>query len=239
MQVTEFRTGVIHPIECAKEGFEIIKPNFWMLFGISIVGALIGGVSFYVLIGAMICGIFYAYLKQIDGGTAVFDDLWIGFKYFWPSLPVTLAVVVPVVAMIVVTFVTIYLPLITLAITNGKASESAVLGTFFGGLAIDLVFAVLMTCLHTLIIFAFPLIVDRGMGSWAAMKLSARAVLKNLGGITGLVGVNIGLAILGYCALGIGLYFAIPIITAANVVAYRKVFPRLDPQAEPAVAIAA
>lgn len=225
MQNVEFNTGAIRPIECVQEAFELIKPDFWMLFAISLVGALIGGVSMYVLIGAMVCGIFYCYLKVIDGGRASFDDLWLGFKYFWPSLPVTLAIFVPVILWTVVLFITLYLPLVTAAIMGNKANGAVVLGSFMVGLVIDLIVGVVMICLHTLLIFCFPLIVDRGMSSWDSMKLSARAVMKNLGGIGGLIAVNFGLVLLGELAFCIGIYLVIPVITASNLVAYRKVFP--------------
>jgi hypothetical protein len=228
MQNLEFKRGQIRPIECVKEAWELIKDEYWTLFAISLVGALIGGVSIYVLIGAMVCGIFYCYLKKIDGGKVVFDDLWIGFKYFWPSLGLTLAVVVPIVVWIVIMFVTIYLPLITAAVMGNKANETAIMGAFVVGFAVDLVVALIMVCIHSLLIFAFPLIVDRGLSSWEAMKLSARAALKNIGGIGGLIGVNFVMALLGELACGIGLYLMIPILTATSVVAYRKVFPKLQ-----------
>ncbi len=86
-----------------------------------------------------------------------------------------------------------------------------------------------MVCVHSLLIFSFPLIIDRNLSSWEAIKLSARASLKNIGGIGGMIAVNLGLAIAGYLAFCIGLYLVIPIITAANVLAYRKVFPRISP----------
>src|SRR5688500_18504180 len=76
MTNTEFRTGVINPIECVKEGFERIKKDYWLLFAIGLVGGLIGGFTMYVLAGAMICGIMFAYLKAIDGKPIVFDELW-------------------------------------------------------------------------------------------------------------------------------------------------------------------
>ena len=221
----EFNRGAISPIECAREGWALIKDDYWLLFGISIVGALIGGITFYVLIGAMICGIFYCYLKKIDGQRVVFDDLWVGFKFFGPSLILTLAIVVPMVGFMLLMFVTMYLPLITAAVVGDKGDGGVILGSFLIGLAIDVVFAVVMICIHSLLIFAFPLLVDKGISSWDAMKLSARAVMKNLGGIGGLILVNFGLALLGELACGFGLYFVIPIITATNVVAYRKVFP--------------
>jgi len=227
MQNTEFTVGQIHAIDCVKEAWSLIKADYWLLFAISIVGGLIGGVSMYVLIGAMICGIFSVYLKVIDGGRANIDDLWSGFKYFWPSLGVTIVIVVPIVVWMVVLIVTVYAPIITAAVIGNRGDQSVLLGTFVFGMIVDLIVAVIMMFIHSLLIFAFPLIVDRGLSSWDAMKLSARAVLKNLGGVGALVAVNFGLALAGEMALCVGIYLVIPIITAANLVAYRKVFPRI------------
>ena len=53
MTNTEFKTGVINPVECVKEGFERIKNDYWLLFAILLVGGLIGGATMYVLAGAM------------------------------------------------------------------------------------------------------------------------------------------------------------------------------------------
>jgi uncharacterized membrane protein len=222
-----FTQGQIQPIQCVKEAWALIKADYWILFAISIVGAMIGGISMYILIGPMICGIFLAYLKTLDGGKPSIDDLWVGFNYFWPSLGVTIAIVLPIVIWVAIMFVTIYLPIITAAVMGDKADQNAILGTFVAGFVVDMIVALVMVFIHSLLIFAFPLIVDRGLSSWDAMKLSARAVLKNLGGIGGLIAVNFGLALAGELAFCVGLYLVIPIITAANLVAYRKVFPRI------------
>lgn len=229
MQNTEFTIGQIHPIECVKEAWVLIKDEYWILFAVSIVGAMIGGVSMYVLIGAMICGIFTVYLKKIDGGRVVFDDLWKGFKLFWPSLPLTLVMVVPIVVLMIVMFVTVYLPIITSAVMGSKANENAILGTFLVGVVVELIMSIIMITIHSLLVFAFPLLVDRQMSSWEAMKLSARASLKNIGGITGLIVVNMGFGLAGAVTCGLGMYLLIPIITATTLVAYRKVFPSLNP----------
>jgi hypothetical protein len=222
----EFTTGQIAAVECAKEGWELVKSDFWLLLAISLVGGFIGGMSMYILIGAMICGIFYAYLRKLDTGVASFDDLWVGFKYFVPSLPLMLAIVVPMVAFFIIMFVTLYLPLITAAMMGNHADGGVILGTFVFGIIIDVVVAIVMISIHSLLIFSFPLIVDRQMSSWPAMKLSARAVLKNIGGVGGLIVVNFGLALVGELMLCVGIYLVIPIITATNVIAYRRVFPK-------------
>ncbi|MBP9663652.1 MAG: DUF975 family protein [Pyrinomonadaceae bacterium] len=227
MTEAEFTRGQIRPIECLKEAWEQIKPNYWMLFAISIVGALIGGISMYVLIGAMICGIFHAYLKVLDGeGKPSIDDLWVGFKFFWPSLLVTALIVIPIVVYILALFITMYLPLIMKAAGGSRVSDEEMIGTLLVGLAVDIVIAVVMVTIHSLLIFSYPLIVDRGLPSWEAIKLSARATLKNAGGVGGLIVVNFCIAIAGYLAFCIGLYLAIPLMTATNIVAYRRVFPK-------------
>ena len=97
MQPTEFNVNAIRPIECVKEAWELIKPDYWILFAIFLVGAVIGAISLYVLIGAMVSGIMYCYLRRIDGYPVRFEDLWKGLSFFWPSLPVTLLVFVPAV----------------------------------------------------------------------------------------------------------------------------------------------
>jgi uncharacterized membrane protein len=224
MKNTEFRTGVINPVECVKEGFERIKNDYWLLFAIALVGGLIGGFTMYILAGAMICGIMFAYLKAIDGKPVTFDDLWKGMQYFGPGLVVILIVIVPAIAY----YIFAYITLLGAIFGGAQAGEAGVLGALIVVGIIDLVVLFAMVCFHTLLTFSFPLIVDRNLGAIEAMKTSAKAVWQNLGGVAGLVAVNFVLVFVGYAALCIGLYFVIPIMIAGNVVAYRRVFPSLD-----------
>ena len=61
---TDFRVGVIKPVECIKEGWALIKDQYWLFFGISIVGILIGGAVPIVLIGPMMAGIFLCLFQR-------------------------------------------------------------------------------------------------------------------------------------------------------------------------------
>src|SRR6478735_7248712 len=85
MTNTEFKTGVISPIDCVKEGFELIKNDYWLLFAIGLVGGLISGATLYILGGAMLCGIMFAFLKVVDRKPITFDDLWKGMEFFGPG----------------------------------------------------------------------------------------------------------------------------------------------------------
>jgi hypothetical protein len=226
MNGIEFNTGAISPIECVKEGWEVIKPDFWLLLGITFVAGLIGGFSMYILLGAMICGMTYAYLKRIDGQSVSFDDLWKGFSWWLPGLVVTAFIVIP----LIVVYAVVYVPIIMSAVMGSKLSEDELVTMLIVAGVVDLILIVIMVCVHTLLMFSFPLIVDRNLGAIKAMTTSARAVLKNIGGVVGLIVVNFGLVFLGYLALCVGIYFVIPIIIAGQLVAYRRVFPRLNPQ---------
>jgi hypothetical protein len=219
----DLNTGSIKPIECVREAWELVKEDYWILFAITLVGALIGSVSLLIVLGPMICGIFYCYLRKIDRKAVSFDDLWKGFEWFGPGLVVTIAIVVPLFAV----YVILYGPILAAALMGSKLSQDELVTMLIGAVVVDLIVIVIMVCFHTLLMFSFPLIVDRTLGAVDAMTTSARAVWRNLGGVAGLILVNFGLALAGYVALCFGIYLVIPIIIATNVVAYRRVFPAL------------
>src|SRR5258706_16052133 len=54
-----FNRGVVRPIECLTSGFEMIKGQYWLVLGITVVGMLVGAlVPMGVLMGPMMCGIY-------------------------------------------------------------------------------------------------------------------------------------------------------------------------------------
>jgi len=222
--MNEIPKGVVRPVECMKEGWEIIKSDYWLLFAVTLVGFLIGGVTLYILLGAMICGVFLCYLNKIDGKPVSFDDLWKGFQWWLPGFVAVIVMIVPAIFV----YAIIYVPIMMSMVMGSKLSQDEMMGLFVGAFAVDLIFMVIMVCFHTLLMFTFPLMVDRKLGVLAAMKTSARAVWKNLGGIAGLYGIAFLLGILGAMACGIGTYFVIPLVMAGNIVAYRKIFPALE-----------
>ena len=85
----EYRRGVIRPVECIKDGWEMIKDQYWLFFGISIVGMLIAGAFAIVLMGPMMVGIFLCLLQRQRNEPVEFGTLFKGFDLFVPSLIVT------------------------------------------------------------------------------------------------------------------------------------------------------
>lgn len=221
MQNTEFRKNAVRPLECYKEAWELIKNQYWLLLAITIVAMLIGGATMYVLLGAMLCGMYHCYFQAIDGGKVEFEGLFKGFGYFAPSLLVTILIVVPM----LIVFAVIYIPLIMAAMMGPRLSQDELAALFIATFGVDLVLTIVMVCLHTLLIFAFPLIVDRKLSAWQSVKTSAKAVWGNLSGIGGLIGLSFVASLVGYLAFCIGIYLVIPLIVASTAVAYRKIFP--------------
>ena len=223
----QFSTGQLRPVEILKESWELIRPRYWPLLGVTILGILIASAVPVVLIGPMMCGIFMMMFRVIDHQKAGFDELFKGFDFIWKSLPVSLLMMAPVVVLIFV----IYLPMIAMMIAGPRMGQTELLAFLGGWILFEFVIIFVMVCFHTLLMFAFPLIADRGLSGLEAVKLSIRAVRANLKGVAGLMGVGALVAIAGYLMLCIGVYFAIPLILMSQAVAYRRLFPPLTTQA--------
>ena len=227
MITNEFQTGVIRPVECMKEGWELIKDDYWLFLGISFVGMLVGGIiPFGLGIGAMFCGIYFVMLQKMNGQRFEFGDLFKGFNYFLPGLITSLIVIVPTIIAVLVLYGSMFALFFAMVASEGNG---AVVFGMFATLFIEgVIISVLLSCLHALVMFAYPLIVDRNLNGVDAFKLSARAVWANLSGVVGIILLEFVMGIVGYMALAIGVYFVLPIMFAGVLVAYRKVFPPLN-----------
>src|SRR5205814_1287210 len=94
-ELSEFRRGVVAPVECIKEGWALIKDQYWLFLGISLVGVLIGGAVPIVLLGPMMIGIFLCLLQRQRGEPVEFGTLFKGFEQFVQGLVVAARKMVP------------------------------------------------------------------------------------------------------------------------------------------------
>lgn len=228
-----FNVGVVKPVECMKEGWELIKDDFWRIFAITSFGMLIGGlIPFGIGIGAMFCGIYYVLLKKMNRENYEFGDLFKGFSFFIPGLIVSLIVVIPAVISGIFIYGTMIAFFISSVDSHGRINESVMYG-MFGTIFIEaVILAIVMSCLHALIMFAFPLIAERNMKGVEAFKLSAKSVWANLSGVVGIILLEfvMGFAayLLTFFIFGLGVYLVMPIMFAGVLVAYKRVFPDLN-----------
>lgn len=221
MQRLEFNSGVISGVQCYKEAWEMIKGQYWTVFAVVIVGMLVASIIPLIILGPMMCGIYLCLFDLYDGQQINFEKLFKGFDLFVPSLVLSVIIMGPIFVMILL----MYIPMIGMAMAGPRMSESELMAFILGVVGVELVFALIMVCIHTLVIFSFPILVDKRVSAWQSITLSARAVWANLSGVVGLFAVGFVVVLVGYLMLCIGLYLVMPLIMAANVVAYRKVFP--------------
>jgi len=226
----QFRTGVIKPVERLKEGWALIKDQYWLFLGIVFVGVFIASAVPLVLIGPMMVGIYLCFFRKMRGEQVEFGTLFKGFDYFAQSLIAALIQAIPMVVVIVPMYIVMVVMMITSVPRGGSGmapdESSRVVFTFIG---LELVFVTVILAVAIVVtlffMFAFPLIADRNLSGLDATKLSIQAARANLGGIFGLVLLNFALGMVGVLCCYVGVLFYMPVSVASYAVAYRRVFP--------------
>ncbi len=216
-----FRTGVIHPVECIKEGWELIKQEYWLFLGVCLLGVVVGSLApLGILMGPMMCGVYYCYLTRMGGKEVKFELLMKGFDHFLQSFIATMVQIVPVILIIIPMDFVVFLTI--LSQIKRKPDPTLIFLPLIGTALLGVIIG---TLISSLFIFAFPLIVDKGLSGIDAVKLSLRAALANFGGILGLLLLCGLMSIAGALACYVGSILVLPIMFGAYAVAYRKLFP--------------
>jgi len=222
----EFRRGTIKPIECLKAGLELVRSQYWLFVGIVAVGMIIASlVPLGILMGPMMCGIYLALFKQRRGQLVEFGDLFKGFDYFGDSLIAALLHLVPVFLVIIPTYIFFYISLFAMiAASSGQPDPGIVLGFFgFWGIIL-LALMVLLILLSIAFTFAYPLIIERRLSGFDAVKLSVKAAMANFWGLLGLTLLSGLLTFAGVLLCYVGAFLVVPITFGALATAYEQVF---------------
>ena len=233
----DFNVGVIGPVECLKESWELIKDEYWLILGVTFVGLMVGGTVPIVLMGPMMCGMYLCLLTKMRRQPVDFGLLFKGFDYFGQSVIASLLQMIPAV-IILVPFYIIFLVIMFAMMPSGRGrvdpDESAAFAFAFFAFYIIFILVIVAVALviHIFFMFSYPLIVDRNLSGVEAVKLSIKAGKANFGGLLGLMFLNMGLGILGALACYVGAFFVMPITFTSYAVAYRRIFPEM-PQTFP------
>jgi uncharacterized membrane protein len=234
---------------CISRSWELLKNNFGLLFVGSLLYLLIEGaiavcaqipligplfsIVNLVIAGPLMGGVFYLFIRAIRGQPATVGDVFAGFRlafgqlflgYLMPALLAGLCLIP-----FVVVFTLKLIPLVGhLHFTTPDNAEIQNLLPVMGGTILTCL-PVLLICLIPMIylqiswLFALPLIIDKQMGFWSAMKASWKRVNKHwwqVFGMAVLVGlINIG----GLLLCCVGILFTLPIGLGALMYAYETV----------------
>jgi hypothetical protein len=223
----EFKRNAVEPIECIKAGWNLIRSQYWLFVGMTVVGVIIGSVvPLGILMGPMMCGIYLALFQTRRGQPIEFGLLFKGFDYFGDAVIATLLHMIPMIVVIVPTYILFYVGMFAMIGTsrNGEPNPGAMLG-FFGLFGVVwLVIMIVMIVLSVVFTFAYPLIVDRRMSGLNAVKLSIRAAFANFWRLLGMLLLTGLLTFFGVFLCFVGVYLVMPISFAAIAMAYEQVF---------------
>jgi uncharacterized membrane protein len=223
----DFNSRAVAPMECIKEGWALIKDQYWLFFGITLVGFFIGGLVPVVLLGPMMVGVFLCLQQRQRNQPVEFGLLFKGFDQFVPGLIVAVLKMIPMFIILIPYYIFVFAMMA--AMPRGRVSTEDSQQFVIGLLGVELTFAVVIIAVSILVeiffMFAFPLVADRNMSGLDAVKLSFKAGRANMGGVLGLLLLNGLFSMLGVLACIVGVYFYLPIAIASQAVAYRRVFP--------------
>jgi len=221
-----YRRNAVEPIQCIKAAWELVKDQYWLFVGMCLIGLMIGSaVPLGILLGPMMCGLFLTFFKRRRGELAEFGTLFKGFDYFGPSLIATLLHVIPILAIVIPAYLMFYVSLmVSIAAQGNEPNPAAMFGILgmFGLFWVVMIFVIIIISIG--FTFAYPLIVDRRLQGFDAVKLSFKAAMANFWRLLAMVILTSLMSIGGVLLCYVGMFLVLPISYAAIASAYEQVF---------------
>lgn len=238
----QFNAGVVRAGECVSHGLEIVKPNYFLLVGIclltTVLIACIPCLNYFIL-GPVLVGVYYTILRQMRDEPIEFSMMFKGFEKFVPAMVIGLIQSIPQMAGDGIRITGNVSDIFEKQMNRGRGGNYNYLAqnmqglpefALGGGLIAIIIIIVLLGILFALawsvtFRFALPLLAEYDLSIGEAISLSARAGWANWSGLILLSILQFLIALVGVLMLCIGIFFVVPIIYAAEMSAYRSVFP--------------
>lgn len=237
MSTVQYLSGAINPGDCIGGAWNLVTRQFWTYIGIGLVTLImIGCIPFVgsILFGPVLGGFYYFVLRDMRDEPVDFGMMFKGFEKFVPLMLVGLIQAAPSLIATILQY-TVDLARIAGGDVGGRdanfyqpGSDALFAGLSMGILVVVIVLSILGAVWSVVLSFAIPLVMEHDLGVADALLTSLKAALSNAGGLIVLIILEALVAILGVIALCIGIFVAMPVIYAANVFAYRMVFPFFD-----------
>ncbi len=226
MEPTVMTAGRVRPLECLSDGVELLRGHYWVFVAICGVGTLLGGLApMGILMGPMMCGIYLAFFRRMEGAPVRFEDLFRGFDHFVQSLIVSLLI-------FAISFV-LTLPAVGLIFGAGLVGASSIDRPGPTSLLLPgalLIVALLLVAIALLVgpffLFAYALIVDRHLSAIEAVKTSIAAVRANLWSVSLVLLLTGAFWLAGALLCYLPVFLVAPLCYATMAVTYRRIFPR-------------
>jgi hypothetical protein len=235
MNQIQYQSGAIDAGGCVSNAWNLVTRSFWLYIGIGLVTMLLIGCIPFVgslLFGPVFGGFYYVVLRDMRGEPVDFGMMFKGFEKFVPLMVAGLIQAAPSLVATILQY-TVDIARLTGVGPGSDINFYQPSDTLFAGISMMVLIVVIVLSLIGIVwsvalSFAIPLILEHDLSIVDALVTSAKAALSNVGGLILLIILEILVGILGVLALCVGIFVAIPVVYAANVFAYRQVFPYFD-----------
>lgn len=177
---------------------------------------------FSILLLPLYAGYVIAGLKQLSGKQLEFRDFFAGYRQAGPIILNAFGVAGVVVASILIVGLVLGIPALIYFIATAHVTPR-----WYSELYL-LAFIVLqwgvMAYVSVLCTFSQPLVIDRRMRVWQAIKTSGKVVSRHWFSVFGLLIVISAISMLGVLALVIGILVSSPVAGLMYAVAYKDIF---------------
>ena len=170
-----------NPWNASRPDGNSFKVSTGCLLAMALVGFLIGSaVPMGILMGPMMCGLYLAFFKRRRGEPIEFGTLFKGFDYFGNSVVAAMLHAIPIVAVVIPAYFLFYIGMfVSIAAWVMSLKPAGVFGVLFS-LRSSSSLSFGGHCHLTIgFTFSYPLIVDRRMQGFEAVKLSFKAAMAN------------------------------------------------------------
>ena len=220
-QKSDVQCVAVRPVARLYEAKELLRNQYLLFVLIGFVALLISSTVPIVLVGPMMCGLFYCFIQK-EQGQVSFEMLFKGFDFFVEGLVATL-IMTAVVIVVEIPFGILWLVMMLggIAANDGEFPPIllALLPVFYLGL-----FALILV-IQIPFAFVFPLMVDRRLKALEAIRLSWRGAKANFMGILGMYLLHMLLGMAAACLCYVPLFLLLPLCFGSTFLVYREIFP--------------
>lgn len=193
-------------------------------------------IALSLVIGPLFGGLYFIFIQTIRGEPSGVGQLFAGFQKTFPQLFLGCVVIALANSAFILPPSIMYTSRLAPVLAHQQAQHGAAtpeqaqemlhqtLSAFTSVIPVFLVCLVPLFYLYTNFLFVFPLIIDKGMDFWTAIKASWLMVHKHWFTVFGLAFLTGLINFAGFCLCCIPVFFTFAFTTAACMFAYETIF---------------
>ncbi len=220
----EVRRVAVRPLQRLTEAKQFLGEQYWLFVGICLVGMLLGNTVAIVLMGPMMCGMYLCFLQHEKNPPARFEQLIQGFNYFLEAFLAMLMITVVSLIVVIPFYAVMMCGFFGMMAAGDNPDTVAPFMVIIMGLGY-VVFIILIFAISVPFTFVFPLIVDRQMKAFDAIKTSWAGAKANFAGLFGMYLLHGFLSVLAACACYFPVFLLLPLCIGSIWLLYREIYP--------------